>query len=270
MPDRDQPDQAEERIEAYLDDLLLALRGHPRQARRVLSEVESHIRDSVEAGLAAGLDEIRAVEEALDRFGPPRSAARGLSALAAYRILFRQLAEAALLVAGMLCLTAGAAAVPAAILGLAGHPNLVTGDQRGVSVDHLQDVIRAHLASGWIGFLLLAAWWVVYVYRRGRPAVLPTGFALTVSGTVLAVLAAFFLAIGIDNSASGLDSTAGVIGSGDLAVTGATMLAAAAFCGVVLARQVARPGRGLAGAAAGKTGRVPEHPPCQPSGGQQV
>ena len=58
LPGEDgQLDDAEERIESYLDELLLTLRGRPREARGLLSEVDSHLRESIEAGLAAGLDQ---------------------------------------------------------------------------------------------------------------------------------------------------------------------------------------------------------------------
>lgn len=271
-----QPDAADERIESYLDELLLRLRGHPRHARRLLSEVDSHLRESVEAGLAAGLDKPQAADQALRRFGPASAVARGLPSLAAYRTLLAQMIEAALLVVSALLLAAGVAAIPAAILGLTDNPDLVTGDPsrlaltpgrcqqllhtfagsscaQALGYHHLQEVIRNHLLTGWLGFLVLAAWWVLHVHRKTRPALLPAGFALTVCGTLLGVVAAFLLAFGIADVARGVDSTAGVIGSGDLVATGATTMAAALLSWVVLARQAARPARNLtaAGAASG-------------------
>jgi hypothetical protein len=64
-------------------------------------------------------------------------------------------------------------------------------------------------------------------------------------GTLLGVAAAFLLAIGIFEVVSGTDSVGGVIGSGDLVSTGATMMAAALLCGVALARHTTRPARSL-------------------------
>ena len=81
----DQLDDAEELFESYLDELLLTLRGHPREARRLLSEVDNHLRESMEAGVAAGLEKPQAAEEALNKFGPPAAAARSMPSLAACR-----------------------------------------------------------------------------------------------------------------------------------------------------------------------------------------
>ncbi len=93
--------------------------------------------------------------------------------------------------------------------------------------------------------MVLAVWWAVHVHRRNRAAILPAGFGLTVCGTLLGAVAVFLLAAGIPAVARG--STGGVIGSGDLVATGATMLMAALLCGTVLAWRAARPGQGLAG-----------------------
>jgi hypothetical protein len=258
-----------ERIDSYLDELLLALRGRPREARRLLTEVEGHLRESIEALIAAGFGEPEATEETLRRFGPPSAVARGLPPRAAYRTLLGQLTEAALLVISVLCLAAGAAAFPAAVLGLVAYPSLVTGDQPGQAVTpgrcqqllhmlaapscpqalaahHLQEVIRNHLLTGWLGFLVLVGWWVLHVHRKARPAVLPAGFALTVCGTFLGAIAALLLAIGISDVARGVDAIGDLIGSGDLVATGATMMAAALLCWMGLALQATRPASMLA------------------------
>lgn len=255
-----QPDPAGDRIESYLDELLLTLRGRPRDARRLLSEVEDHLRDSVAAGVAAGQSRLQATEEALRRFGPPSAVARGLPPRAAWLALLGQLVEAALFVIGVVGVAAGAAAVPAAVLGLSGDASLVTGDRPGqalaagrchqlmhltgapgcaqaLSDHHLQEVIRNHLLGGWLGLVVIGVWWAVHVHRRNRPTVLPAGFPLTVCSTLLGVVAVFLVAIGGRNVAYGVASTDGLIGSDDLVATGASMLAAALLCGVVLARQ---------------------------------
>lgn len=257
-----------ELIDSYLDELLLVLRGRPREARRLLAEVETHLRESIEAHVAAGMDELAATEEALRRLGPPSAVARGLPPQPAYRAFLSQMTEAALLVVSLLFLAAGVAAVPAAVVGLTANTRVVTGDQAGraltpgrcqqllhmlavpgcpqaLAAHHLQEVIRNHLLSGWLGFLVLVAWWVLHVHRRTRPAVLPAGFALTVCGTLIGIVAAFLLAIGIPDVARGTDSVGGVIGSGDLVATGATMMAAALLCWAALARQATHPARAL-------------------------
>ncbi|MBO0830610.1 MAG: hypothetical protein J2P28_19920 [Actinobacteria bacterium] len=262
-----QPDPAD-KIDAYLDELLLALRGRPREARRLLAEVESHLRQAVETRVAAGLGTADATEQALKAFGPPSAVARGLPPQAAYRSLVGQLTEAVLVVISMLSLAVGVAAVPAAVIGLTANPALVTGDQPGLApgpgrcqqllhmiaapscrqalvVHHLEEVIRSHLFSGWFGILVLATWWVVHVQRKARPTVLPVGFALTVAGTLLGALSLFMLAVGIPDVVRGVTSIGHIIGSGDLVATGATLMAASLLCWTVLARQATHPARAL-------------------------
>lgn len=259
-------DDAEERIQTYLDELLLALRGRPREVRRLLAEVEAHLRELVDARCAAGLDRTAAAEDAVRRFGPPASVAGGLPSTAAYRTLLGQLTEAALLVVSLLLLAVGVAAVPTAVLAIAGDPRLATGDRpgplpapgrcqelihalrvpdcsRALAADHIQDTVRNHLLGGVLGFVILVAWWLLHVQRQRRPVVLPAGFSLTVCGSLLAAVAVFLLATGVHNVALGTDGTSGLVGSGDLVTTGATVLAVALLCWVLLARRVTRQGR---------------------------
>lgn len=267
-PGGGQPDEPGDALDSYLDELLLELRGSPREARRVLAEAEGHLRQSIQARIAAGLSEAQATEEALRSFGPPWVVARGLPSQAAYRSMLAQMTEAALLVVSLLGLAVGIAAVPAAAVGLLANPGLVTGDQPGLALapgrcqqllhliaapscaqsltaHHLQEVIRSHLITGWLGFVVLAAWWVLHVHRKARPAVLPAGFSLTVCGTLLGAVSVFLLAVSIPDLARGIDGIGDVAGSGDLVATGGTIMAAAAGCWLALAWQAIRPARTL-------------------------
>src|SRR5262245_22776477 len=63
-------------VGAYLDLLLVELRGSARGVRRILSEVEEHLRDATAEGIAAGLTSGEAQRQAIERFGPPRTVAR--------------------------------------------------------------------------------------------------------------------------------------------------------------------------------------------------
>lgn len=223
-------DAAEERIQAYLDQVLLAARGGPREARGLLAEVEEHLRESVAALSAEGLDETRAVEEALRRFGPAPAVTRG-SSRAAYATLAGQLAETAPLLGAVVFLAVGVAAVPVAIVGLTGPP---------ASAAQLTDVVRNHLLCGVAGFAALAAWWTLHVRRQARPSVLPVGFGLAVCGTAAAAVAAALLAFGLGDIVlhTGAD---GPVSPADLVATGATVTASALFCWILLARRVTRP-----------------------------
>jgi hypothetical protein len=254
---------ADERIESYLDELMLAMRGRPRDTRRLLREAEDHLRQLVQAGLAAGLDKDSATEQALARFGPPAAVARGLPKRAAYQTMTGQLAETVLLVMSLLLLAAGAAAVPAAIVALAGNAGLITGDPPGqavpaawcqqllqmtaghgcaqaLAVHHVAEVIRNHLLGGCLGIVTLAIWWAWHVHRKTRPVVLPSGFSLTVCATLLSVTGVFLLAAGIRDAVLGITAIGGLIGSADLAGTGATVTATALLCWLLLARQATR------------------------------
>lgn len=268
LPQHDEPDDVEERLQSYLDELLLALRGRPREARRLLTEVEAHLREAVADGMATGLDGRRAVDAALHRFGPPSAVARGLPRSAAYLSLAGQMIEAAMLTIGALLLAAGAASVPVAMLAMIGKSGLVTGDPpvqsvtpgrcqqlfrmvtntdcgQALVIHHLQEVVRNHLLGGWLGFVVLGLWWVLHVRRKTRPAVLPAGFDLIACSTLLGVVGLLLLATGIHDVALGTNSTGGLLGSGDLLMTGASVLAAAMLAWLALARQATRPARNL-------------------------
>ena len=58
-----------DRIEGYLDQLLLELRGRATDVRRVLAETEEHLRDATADGIAAGLSPDDAEAQAIVRFG---------------------------------------------------------------------------------------------------------------------------------------------------------------------------------------------------------
>lgn len=62
-----QPD--DDPIEAYLDDLLVALRGRPRDIRHTLAECEAHLRDSAEREIAQGASVEQAARHAVEQFG---------------------------------------------------------------------------------------------------------------------------------------------------------------------------------------------------------
>lgn len=261
------PDGPEEQLQDYLDQLLLALRGRPRDVRRLLAEVEAHLQDGIDAEVTAGADRADAVQRVLHRFGPPSAVARGLPSGPAYRALVGQLIEATLLLIGLLCLAVGLAGLPAAIVGLTGHADLITGDPPSVprparcgyltrlttvrdcaqalNTHHLIEVVRAHLVVGVVGFVLVAAWWVLHAERRTRPTVLPAGFNLAACGTLLSVAALPALVAGLRAAAVGTRDIGGLIGSADLMVTGSTVLAVSLLCWAALARQATRPARNL-------------------------
>lgn len=62
-------------VEEYLDQLLLAAPGAPRQVRALLAEAESHLWDATAEGVARGLPQAEAERQAVARFGPVRTVA---------------------------------------------------------------------------------------------------------------------------------------------------------------------------------------------------
>jgi HAAS domain-containing protein len=63
-------------VEDYLDQLYASLRTTPRQARRIISEAEDHLREATAAGIEAGLTEREAQEAAISSFGSVRAVVR--------------------------------------------------------------------------------------------------------------------------------------------------------------------------------------------------
>jgi hypothetical protein len=63
-------------VEEYLRQLRASLRTRPEETSRILAEAEDHLRESVAAGLAAGLTETEAAEAAVSSFGTVRAVVR--------------------------------------------------------------------------------------------------------------------------------------------------------------------------------------------------
>ena len=63
-------------VEEYLRQLRASLRSRPEETSRILAEAEDHLRESVAAGIAAGLTETEAAEAAISSFGTVRAVVR--------------------------------------------------------------------------------------------------------------------------------------------------------------------------------------------------
>jgi len=63
-------------VEGYLRQLRASLRTPPGETSRILAEAEDHLRESVAAGLAAGLTETEAAAAAISSFGSVRAVVR--------------------------------------------------------------------------------------------------------------------------------------------------------------------------------------------------
>jgi hypothetical protein len=209
-------------VEQYLDELYGRLRGAPRDARRILAEAEDHLREAVTDGLAAGLTQHEAEEQAVSGFGSVRAVVRahdrGAWRFPGRAVLF-DLALAGLKLGGIGALAVAASGLVAAAMNLVLGPGFVGGTGHGISypaascrswladnlavhtcaraavLENSVDAVSLRLAVGVLGLILLLAYSMAP--RRRSRHVLPDGFVPTVAvslfgvaGAGLAVLAA--------------------------------------------------------------------------------
>lgn len=211
-----------EPIEAYLDALLLELRGSPRAARHVLREVEAHLLDATNEGVDEGLTEDEAARRAVERFGPPALVARQLaraSGSVGLVTLVRDAVVSLLPVGAVFLVAIGLSGLVAGGLGLAVGKDFVAGDPPGVTytaercaqllsfepgaatcaqaatAHHFGEVVWYRVAEGVLGIVLLAAWavWRRRSRDRLRAGTLGRSFSLTVGATLAAAAAAGLL-----------------------------------------------------------------------------
>jgi hypothetical protein len=220
-------------VEDFLDRLLVSLRGSPRRVRHTLAEVEAHLRDAVDEGMAAGLSEADAQAWAVERMGPVHTVTGGPATLSRpSRALMRRLTLTAVLVGGAGLTAIGLAGLIGRwFLALKGNAFLtapwpsgsytqadcahwLAGDRATHScviamlADHAGDIMLETTAAGVLGLLLLASYVALRMQWRDRATMtaLPAGFAQAL-GTVLAGLAAvacFAVAYNIENTQRGI------------------------------------------------------------------
>lgn len=207
-------------VEDYLDQLYARLRCAPRDARRILAEAEDHLRESVTDGLAAGLTQAEAEEQAVSSFGSVRAVVRAHDGAWRFpgRAVLADLTLAGLKLGGIGAVAVAASGLVALAMNMLFGPGFVGGSGHGISypaascrwwladnpgahtcaqaavLEHSVDAVSLRLAVGLLGAILLGAY---YLASRGRfRHVLPEGFVPTVAvslfgaaGLGLAVLA---------------------------------------------------------------------------------
>lgn len=183
-----------DRIEGYLDQLLLELRGRATDVRRVLAETEEHLRDATADGVAAGLSPDDAEAQAIARFGSPRAVARrfapprlrvprpALAEMASALVLLLAVGLLAIGASGLLSVafraTLGDRFVAADLPGVTYtaarcrdfeeyHPEQPTCD-RAAAAHHADEVESYRMAAGLLGAIVLAGWWLVRRRQRRR------------------------------------------------------------------------------------------------------
>jgi hypothetical protein len=229
-------------VEDYLDQLYVGLRGSPRQGRRILAEAEDHLREGVADGLAAGLTEREAQEQAISSFGSVRAVVRahdrrlrqvpGLAVLIDVAMSAWRLGSIGLLAVGASGLVAAAmnavfgrpfvgsgsgAALPAAACRhwLSNWPGAHSCAQAYL-LESSADAVSLRVFAGFIGLILLGGY---YLARRSGwwRGVLPDAFAPTVAMSLFGAAGLGLLALSINHaSVLGLPAGPGFYLSGAL------------------------------------------------------
>jgi hypothetical protein len=225
------PADADDPIETYLDELFATMRGSPRTIRRVLREVEDHLRDAAADAQRAGMTDDEAARSAVARFGPARALASTASVGGRVRasVVLRQLVVMGCLLAGIGFIAVGASGVVAAAMGKALGARFVAGDLPGVTytaarcddfarlvpeatscgqaaaIHHYGEVVEYRIAVGIAGLGALLAWrtlrrrWPVTTSGLVLPPALAPALAMALfamASILLAVQAANALTIG--------------------------------------------------------------------------
>jgi hypothetical protein len=196
-----------EPIEGYLDELLVSLRLPPRELRRMLTETESHLRESATLLERAGLTPAAAQVEAVRRFGTTTH-------VAAAAMAGRRSSGAIAITLAWGALTLGAVALVAVGISgaLAGVANVTLGPRfvgglpstypaalcryfmsihqsavdcaQAATLENSNDAVVLRCAAGVLGMALLAAsmWW-----RRRLPAAFSSRLRDGVVGAVAAM-----------------------------------------------------------------------------------
>ena len=237
-------------VENYLDQLYVGLRGSPRQGRRILAEAEDHLREGVADGVAAGLTEREAQEQAISSFGSVRAVVRAhdrrlrqvpsLAVLADLAMSAWRLLSIGLLAVGASGLVAAAmnSVFGAPFVGSASRAALpLAGCRHWLSVwpgahscaqaylrESSADAVSLRIFAGLIGLILLGGYYLAR--RRGwSRGVLPDGFAPTVAMSMFGAAGLGLLALSVNRgSVLGLPAGPGFYLSG--AVVALAMAAA--------------------------------------------
>jgi hypothetical protein len=231
-------------VEQYLDQLYVALRSRPREARRVLAEAEDHLRESVAEGLAGGLTEREAQEHAVSSFGSVRAVVRAhdarLRRLPTVAVL-RDVIMAAWRLGAVGLVAVGASGVIAWVMNAAfgrpfvgGAPGAVRypaancqhwlalwphaqSCAQAAMLENSSDAVTLRLAAGVLGLAALAAY---HLARRSHD-LLPESFTPTVAMTLFGVAGLVLAGLSVDSTVLGLRSGLGTAAGAGFYLSGA-------------------------------------------------
>lgn len=213
-------------VEAYLDHLLAAAPGTPREVRGLLAEAEAHLRDVTAEGVSHGLTVADAERRAVERFGTVRSVATAEADRVElpFAAVVRRIVASGLLLAAVGGIAVGISGVIVAIFGalggstfivnissrthlapsdcarwLAQNPSAHSCYQAALSDWHFE-VIAFRLVAGALGLMSLATYFLVRRRwsRRHTFGTLPAGVVDTIAVTVFGVSGLWLLGLGVD------------------------------------------------------------------------
>ena len=209
-------------VDDYLDRLLVAAPGPPRQVRALLAEAETHLRDATDDGVGRGLERSEAERQAVARFGTVRivADAEARRQELPFGTLVRQIITSALLLGGIAGVAVGASGVVVAAMELvgsktfivnisshtylarsdcarwlAGYPGVHSCYQAALN-DWASDTIMFRLFAGVLGVMALAAY--LLLRRRRRFGDLPASVVDTIAVTVYGLAGLWSLGLGVD------------------------------------------------------------------------
>jgi hypothetical protein len=213
-------------IDDYLDRLLDALRLDGKTSRRVLTEVEDHLRAATEAKMAAGMSQREAEHSAIAAFGYPETVAdrfnRDLLPGGALAPII-QLGLSGMLVSGVIFIAIGiSGALAAAFGGLFGQdfvaqplqpsemtaercadflrlvPDATNCESAGIT-HHFQEIVGYRLSAGVIGVIAVTGYFLLrryWPFARAR-SVLPRGVGETMGVAAFAVSTLLLIVFGV-------------------------------------------------------------------------
>jgi hypothetical protein len=156
-------------VDEYLSRLRANLRTGPELTREILAEAEDHLRESVAAGLRAGMTELEAQEAAVAAFGPARVVARAhQTRRARAAALLGGSAVTTAKLAGLSLLAFGATNVALFAVVKLTHPGVRLAP--GTGAWSLADPVLRGIAAGAAGLLLLAGGLMARRFRERRAA----------------------------------------------------------------------------------------------------
>lgn len=232
----------EDRVEVYLDQLYVSLRTTPREARRIIAEAEDHLRESVAAGLAAGLTDDEAQEAAISSFGSVQAVVRAHARQVPPQAVLGELVMAAWKLGSIFVLAVAGSGAVALLMNLVLGRQFVGGNPaaavtapaaachywmsiwpgahscgQAAMLETSSDAVSLRLVALVPGLLLLEGYILARRYQRKRGwrhDVLPDGFVPTVAACLFGVLAAGLGWVGLNAASSGLNGGPGSYLSG--------------------------------------------------------